>query len=48
VATNLLKRSFAAGRPNEIWLTDITYISTDEGWLYLAVVLDMVSRRIVG
>lgn len=48
VAPNLLERSFVACRPNEIWLTDITYIPTEQGWLYLAVVLDMYSRRIVG
>ncbi len=48
VAPNLLKRDFEADRPNQKWLTDITYISTQEGWLYLAAVLDLYSRRIVG
>jgi putative transposase len=48
VAPNLLKRDFVAERPNQKWLTDITYISTQEGWLYLAAVLDLYSRRIVG
>jgi transposase InsO family protein len=48
VAPNVLKRDFEADRPNEKWLTDITYIRTDEGWLYLAIVLDLYSRRIVG
>jgi putative transposase len=48
VAPNLLKRDFMAERPNQKWLTDITYISTQEGWLYLAVALDLFSRRIVG
>ena len=48
VAPNRLKRDFTAERPNEKWLTDITYIRTEEGWLYLAVVLDLYSRRIVG
>jgi transposase InsO family protein len=48
VAPNLLKRDFAAARPNQKWLTDITYIPTQEGWLYLAAVLDLYSRRIVG
>lgn len=47
-APNLLKRDFAAKRPNQKWLTDITYIPTQEGWLYLAAVLDLYSRRIVG
>jgi len=48
VAPNRLARDFAAERPNQKWLTDITYIPTDEGWLYLAVVLDLYSRRIIG
>ena len=47
-APNLLKRDFVAKRPNQKWLTDITYIPTQEGWLYLAAVLDLYSRRIVG
>lgn len=48
VAPNLLNRQFSAERPNEKWLTDITYIPTKEGWLYLATVLDVCSRRVVG
>jgi transposase InsO family protein len=48
VAPNLVDRDFAAAAPNEKWTTDITYIPTLEGWLYLAVVLDLFSRRIVG
>lgn len=48
VAPNLLKRDFVAQRPNQKWLADITYISTWEGWLYLATVLDLYSRTIVG
>ena len=48
VAPNLLKRDFAADRPNHKWLTDITYIPTQEGWLYLAAILDLFPRRIVG
>jgi transposase InsO family protein len=48
VAPNLLDQDFSASRPNEKWLTDITYIPTAEGWLYLAVVMDLYSRRIVG
>jgi putative transposase len=47
-APNLLKRDFVAKRPDQKWLTDITYIPTQEGWLYLAAVLDLYSRRIVG
>jgi len=48
VAPNLLNRNFEANRPNQKWLTDITYIWTLEGWLYLAAVLDLYSRRIIG
>jgi putative transposase len=48
VAPNWLGQDFAASRPNEKWLADITYIPTTEGWLYLAVVLDLFSRKIVG
>ena len=48
VATNVLDRDFDAARPNERWSTDITYLWTAEGWLYLAVVLDLFSRRVVG
>jgi putative transposase len=48
VADNLLERDFSASSPNEKWLADISYIPTQEGWLYLAVVLDCFSRRIVG
>ena len=45
---NLLQRQFTASRPNEIWVTDITYIRTWQGWLYLAVVMDLFSRKIIG
>ncbi len=48
VAPNLLERNFSAHRPNEKWVTDITYIQTTEGWLYLAVMMDSYSRKIVG
>jgi len=48
VAPNLLNQNFAASRPNEKWVSDITYIWTEEGWLYLAVILDLYSRRVVG
>ncbi len=48
VAPNLLNREFAADTANEKWVADITYIPTKEGWLYLAVVLDLFSRKIVG
>lgn len=48
VAPNLLEQQFHAEAPNRIWASDITYIHTGEGWLYLAVVLDVYSRQIVG
>lgn len=48
VADNVLNREFQASAPNERWVGDITYISTQEGWLYLAVILDLYSRRCVG
>jgi len=48
VAANLLNREFSSSAPNQCWVTDITYVWTLEGWLYLAVVLDLFSRRIVG
>jgi transposase InsO family protein len=47
-APNLVARTFEASRPNELWVGDITYIPTGEGWLYLATLLDAYSRRIVG
>jgi len=48
VAPNLVQRNFSADAPDRLWTGDITYIWTAEGWLYLAVVLDVFSRRIVG
>ena len=47
-APNVLQRDFAVERPNQKWLADITYIPTLEGWLYLAAILDLFGRRIVG
>ena len=48
VAPNVLDQSFQQTRPNQAWASDITYIPTREGWLYLAVVLDLWSRRVIG
>jgi len=48
VAENLLNRQFRVDGPNKVWVSDITYIWTMEGWLYLAVILDLFSRQIVG
>jgi len=48
VAPNLLARDFNPAQPNQAWSSDITYIATDEGWLYLTVILDLFSRQVVG
>ena len=48
IAPNLLDQDFVAERPNQKWVADISYVWTREGWLYLAVVLDLFSRRVVG
>jgi len=48
VADNLLQQDFHATEPNQVWVGDITYIWTAEGWLYLAVLLDLFSRQVVG
>ena len=48
VAPNLLDRHFAPAVPNQVWTSDITYLWTDEGWLYLAIVLDLFNREVVG
>ena len=47
-APNLLQQDFTAERPNQRWVADFTYVSTQEGWLYVATVLDLFSRRIIG
>lgn len=48
IAANVLERVFETNAPNQVWVGDITYIPTDEGWLYLATLLDLFSRRVVG
>ena len=48
IAPNTLDRGFAVGKPNQVWVADLTYLHTAEGWLYLAVVLDVGVRRVVG
>ena len=48
VAANVLKRDFEATAPNQKWLADMTYVPTGEGWLYLALVLDLYARKLVG
>jgi transposase InsO family protein len=48
IAPNLVERDFIADRPNQKWAGDISYIWTRQGWLYLAVILDLHSRRVIG
>jgi transposase InsO family protein len=48
IAPNLLNREFAVAEPDRVWAGDITYIATDDGWLFLAVVIDLFSRQVVG
>ena len=48
IALNLLQRNFTASAPNRVWAGDITYIETAVGWFYLAVMLDLFSRQVVG
>ena len=48
IAPNLVARDFAPDAPNKVWAGDVTYIATSEGWAYLAVILDLFSRRVVG
>lgn len=48
IAPNQLQQRFDVEEPNQIWVTDITYIRTHQGWLYLAVVIDLYSRRVIG
>jgi transposase InsO family protein len=48
IAPNLLNRNFTVSGPNQAWAGDITYIATEEGWLFLAVVIDLFSRKVVG
>ena len=48
VVSNKLNRQFNPARPDETWVTDITHIRTHEGWLYLAMVVDLFSRKVIG
>lgn len=48
IANNVLNRQFSVAIPNRVWTADITYLQTNEGWLYIAVVLDLFSRRAIG
>ena len=48
VASNILDRKFAVSAPNKVWVSDITYIATAQGWVYLAVVIDLFSRMVIG
>lgn len=48
IAPNIIDQNFAAKKPNEKWVSDITYVQTSEGWLYVAAVMDLFSRKIIG
>jgi transposase InsO family protein len=48
IAPNVLERDFETSAPNEAWVTDVTYVWTDEGWLYVAAIIDLYARRVVG
>ena len=48
IADNVLCRVFKAEKPNEKWVTDITYVATLEGWLYLVAIIDLFSRKVIG
>lgn len=48
IAKNLLEQNFSTAKPNQKWVADITYVSTKQGWLYVAVVIDLYSRKVVG
>ena len=48
ISPNLLNRDFVMAAPDKVWVGDIAYIATDEGWIYLAVVIDLFSRQVVG
>jgi putative transposase len=48
IAPNLLERQFKVDKPNQVWVGDITYLQTSQGWLYLAVMIDLFSRQVVG
>ena len=48
MAPNQLQQNFDVEKPNQVWVSDITYIRPHEGWLYLAVVIDLLSRQVIG
>ncbi len=48
ITPNILDQNFTTDQPNKVWVTDITYITTNEGWLYLAAIIDLYSRMVVG
>jgi len=48
IKRNILNRQFKVSQPNKVWVSDITYIYTKEGWLYLAIIIDLYGRKVVG
>lgn len=48
IAPNLLNQNFQVNRQNQVWVSDITYIKTKQGWLYLTVIIDLFNRKVVG
>ena len=48
LSENLLKQNFSVSIPDRVWVSDITYIRTQEGWMYLSIILDLYSRKIIG
>jgi putative transposase len=48
VAQNLLAQNFVVSRPDEVWVSDVTYVKTSQGWLYLTVIIDLWDRALVG
>jgi transposase InsO family protein len=48
IAPNRLKRDFTASAPNCLWVTDLTYVPSSDGWLYLVTIMDLFSRKVVG
>ncbi len=48
IAPNILNQNFKVSKINQVWVSDITYIQTDQGWMYLTVIIDLFNRKVVG